>query len=504
MNPISLWNAISKRDVDYPALERDIEVDVAIIGGGITGITAANQLIKAGKKVAVIEAYTVGSGTTGNSTGNLYVAVGPSYQKIVEKFDFSTAKIIAHSRQFAIDIIEKNIQEYGISCQFFRRPWYAYTSVDNDSLLEKEIQLYKEMGFSIDYISELPLSIKVKKAAVMVDQARFNPMQYVISMASMLSSKGCLIFENTRVVNMDEKEFCTLQTDHGKVVAKKVFIATHTPIGMNTTQFFIAPYRSYVVSATLKDNFYPEGHFWEFGGKSPILCTHPMSSNEPELLMASGSHHKTGQGSHMSEHFEKNENFLRRHFKVSEITYKWSAQHYQSSDSIPYIGMASKTSKHTYMASGFWADGLTYGTLAGILVSDLILEKNNSLDIPYKPNRRKTMASAPSFIKENFNVFIQYLKDYPIFSSEKFSNIKIGEGKVVEIDREKCAVSRDAQNNLHIVSAICTHMKCVVNWNDAEKTWDCPCHGSRFTCSGKVIEGPAVLDLETKNRQDLL
>lgn len=499
MDTKSLWEAISTRSSTYPDLSKDTEVDVAIIGGGITGITAAAHLIKAGKKVAILEAGKIGGVTTGYSTGNLYIPVQPFYQNIYSKFNLEIAKSIAHSRKFAIDYIEKHVHEKKIQCNFSRRPWYGYTADHERISLDKEVELFKKMEIPIEYVNDLPLKFKFTKAVLISNQARFNPLQYVISMADDLVKQGCLIFENSRVTNIDEKDYCVVETAKAKVTAKKVLMATHTPIGINLTQMFTAPYRSYVVSVRLKDNIYPEGHFWDLDRPPHATCTHAVSTNNPELLMVAGSHHKVGQGKDMITHYKELEKFLRNHFSVDEVAYQWSAQHYQSADNVPYIGLASRSAKHTYIATGYFADGLVYGTLAGIIIGDLILENKNPLTDTYQSNRFDPIASAKFITKENSNVLIQYLKDYPIFSSIDYNDVKKGEGKVLEINREKCAVSRDENNQLHIVSAVCTHMKCIVNWNNAEKTWDCPCHGSRFKQDGKVIEGPAKENLENKH-----
>jgi nitrite reductase/ring-hydroxylating ferredoxin subunit len=321
-------------------------------------------------------------------------------------------------------------------------------------------------------------------------------LQYVISMADDLAGNGCLIFENTRVLTIDEKDKCVLKTANGKIVAKNVIMATHTPIGVNATQLFTAAYRSYIVAVRVKDNLYPEGQFWDLDRPPHSTCTQAIAGNNPELILVAGNHHKTGQGKNMQSNYEELQKFLEDHFSVTEVAWQWSAQHYQSADDVPYIGLANRFSKHTYLATGYFADGLVYGTLAGIIIGDAILGKENGLINTYQSNRFTPIASAGFFAKENMNVFIQYLKDFPLSSITNYADIKAGEGRVVEINEEKCGVSRDHNNTLHIVSAVCTHMKGIVNWNNAEKTWDCPCHGSRFTAQGKVIEGPAIKDLK--------
>ncbi|ASQ45600.1 FAD-dependent oxidoreductase [Legionella clemsonensis] len=499
MKGSSLWETISPKEVSYPPLAENIEVDVAIIGGGITGITAAAALLQAGKKVAVLEAHKIGGMTTGNSTGNLYIPVQPYYQTIVSNFDLHTAKQVADSRKLAIDYIEKNVTNYNIHCQFHRRPWYAYTaSEEKEQLLQKEVETLKQIGVEIDYTSSLPFDLKFRKAAVMPNQARFNPLQYVRSLAAALADKGCLVFENTRATAVKETEKCLVFTKQAEVHANSIFMATHTPLDINPAQMFTAPYRSYVVGAYLTKDNYPEGHLWEFETPSHILSTHALTKSHPEILLLSGSHHKTGQGKDMKKHFAELEGFLEQYFTGLEIAFRWSAQHFQSADKIPYIGLANRMTKKIYMATGYFADGLTYGTLAGLLIADLILNKTNPFAEIYYANRFTPLSSIGFITKENLNVLAQYAKDLPLGTTDNFAALPIGEGKVVDIDGEKWAVSRDELNKLQIVSAVCTHMKCIVNWNNAEQTWDCPCHGSRFSPNGEVLEGPATYNLEKK------
>lgn len=501
MATTSLWEIISKKPKRYPKLEKNLQVDIVVIGGGITGVTAARELINAGKQVAVVDSYTMGGVTTGLSSGNLYVAVQPYYQEIVKKFNLATAKTIADSRQFAIDYIEKNVNTLVSDCNFSRRPWYIYTNDDERiSFLEHEVHIFKQLGIPIDYTANLPLSFPFKNAAVVENQARFNPLQYVIDMASDLDKKGGWLFENTRIIDLNEKEgSCTLKTENGyQITANKAIIATHTPIGINATQFFTAPYRSYVVGILNQETGFPEGHFWDLDQPHHVICTHSFSKHEPEVLLVTGSHHKTGQDKDAELNFKQLKDFIKNNLGMKTFDYHWSAQHYHSADDIPYIGLASRKAEHTYLATGYFADGLVYGTVAGILLSDLILGKENNWFDVYNSLRFTPLASAGFVFKENGNNLLQYYKDFPKPSTTNFDEIKTGEGKVVEIDREKCCVYRDEEQKLHIVSAVCPHMKCIVDWNNAEKTWDCPCHGSRFTTEGKVIEGPAQTDLKKK------
>ncbi|MBA3536527.1 MAG: FAD-dependent oxidoreductase [Tatlockia sp.] len=500
MDKNSLWKKISHSGIKYPLLNETIEVDVLIIGGGITGITAATQLLASGKKIAIVEAHTIGGVTTSLSTGNLYVPVQPFYQTIASKFDIATAAQVAKSRQFAIDYIENTIADYKIDCNFTRRPWFAYTEGEKETFLEKELTIMKQLGIEVDYVSDLPYKLNFTKAISIQNQARFNPLQYLISLAEELNKKGCLIYENTPVEDIQETEnICSIKTAKGEIKAQSVFMATHTPLGIDLTQQFTAPYRSYVVALQLDSKQYEEGHLINMDSSSYSISTHADKTNKPGIILIAGSHHKTGQDGNMKEHYSEIEKFLKKHFSQSTVSLKWSAQHYQSADSLPYIGLQSKGSKRLYIATGYFADGLVYGTLAGLIVADLIEKKNPFTNKLYSSTRSTPLASMNFFLKENANVLAQYIKDLPQVEQRNFKAIKPGEGKVVVINQEKCAVSRDVNNNLHMLCAVCPHMKCIVNWNNAEQTWDCPCHGSRFTQTGQVIEGPATANLDKFN-----
>ncbi|MBA2657196.1 MAG: FAD-dependent oxidoreductase [Tatlockia sp.] len=499
MEKDSLWQKISHTTA-YTTLNESIEVDVLIVGGGITGITAALQLLTSGNKVAIVDSHTIGGLTTSLSTGNLYVTVQPFFQSITSKFDIETAIQVAKSRQLAINYIENTIADYKIDCNFSRRPWFAYTDGEKENFLEKELLIIKQLGIEADYVSQLPYNLNFKKAISIPNQARFNPLQYVSSLAEELASKGCLIYENTTVEDIQEADkICSIKTAQGLIKAKHVFMATHTPLGLNLTQQFTAPYRSYVVALESSSKHYEEGQLINIDSSSYSISTHAYKTHNPGIILIAGSHHKTGQGGDMVEHYSDIEQFSQKNFPESTVAFRWSAQHYQSADCLPYIGLQNSQSKRVYMATGYFADGLVYGTLAGLIVSDLIMKRIPFTQTLYSSTRSTPLASMKFLVKENTNILLQYIKDLPQSEQKTFENLKPGEGEVVEINREKCAVSRDQNNNLHMLCAVCPHMKCIVNWNNAEQTWDCPCHGSRFTQTGEVIEGPATSDLNQFN-----
>lgn len=497
-----VWSSTLTTSHTYPQLKGNYETDIVIIGAGITGLTAAMRLLEQGKKTTIIDAFTVGSGTTGSSTANLYVPVEAYYHQIETKFNKKVAAQVALSRKQAINYIEQLVAKYTIACSFQRRPWYMFTRLSSyKRKIEQEYAALSRCGMSVEYVDELPLDLSFVKAIKLDNQARFNPLHYLYALADILVNHGCQLYEHTPALSYKEhNDYCEVVTANGQLKARKLIIATHIPIGVNFLQMKVFPYRSYAVAARLGSS-YPNGVFWDIAAPHFSISSHGVKDTELDLLVIAGNSHKTGQaatGSHKS-YYKRVTTYLKTYFDIASIDYAWSAQHYQPADGLPYIGHASRLSKHSFAATGYSADGLTYGTVAGMLLADSVLGRTNKLSEVYKATRITLMASAPKFIKENANVLGQYLEDYPgNVEAKDYLAIKAGQGKVIQENGEKWAIARDANNQLHRVSAVCTHMKCIVKWNDMEKTWDCPCHGSRFTIHGTVIEGPALSPLPKK------
>ncbi len=501
LNTSSLWKVLTPKNIHFPALDQNIEVDVAIVGGGITGLLTAYLLIQAGKKVAVLEKDDIAENTTGYSTGNLYVPVQPFYQNVCKHFNLETVKSVIQSRQAAIDFIERLVLEHKIECHFERRPWYLHTNDKNKiKFIEKEAEIFSKANCQIaDKNLELPFAFQ--KAIRMDNQGRINPMKFTLQVASILKDKGCLIYENTPVLKFEEThDHCSLLTPNNKIRAHKIVLATHVPLGINGKQMLLGPYRSYVVAAKLEKNQSFNGNYWDVESPHHAISTHSAGATmDIDILAIAGRHHKTGQFKNTLKNFKELEKYLYTIFKIDKVEYHWSAQHYQSADSLPYIGLLSSNYHHIYMATGFFADGLVYGAVSSMIIADLMMHRSNLWHEVFDSTRFTPMASAPSFIKENSNVFIQYMKDFPgKCDTRSQKDIHYGEGKIIESKGEKIAAYRDMNGTLYSVSAVCTHMKGIVEWNSAEKTWDCPCHGSRFTPEGKVIEGPALKPLIKK------
>jgi glycine/D-amino acid oxidase-like deaminating enzyme/nitrite reductase/ring-hydroxylating ferredoxin subunit len=493
MNTQSVWK-VSDEKRSFPSLETNISVDVAIVGGGITGITTAYLLSKAGKKVVVLEAREIANGATGYSTGNLYAMVGgKGLHSLKSKWDEDVMKQVVASRAAAVDFIGERVNEFAIDCDFKRVSWCLFSNnEEQESYVQKEQEAANTAGLKTAV--DIPFPLHWKFGFSVPNQAQFNPYMYVVGLAESINSGNCSIYEHTKVTNVEEGDVCTLTTTGGTVTAAQVVMATHTPKGIYKVQTSLGPYRECAVAVKLNGTYPPPGTFW-YMLEDEHYSLRTYETPDSPVLMVLGETYKVGHGENTEEKFQKLEAFLREHFDVASVDYKWAAQQYKPADGLPYIGLSSGNEK-TYIATGFAADGLTWGTLAAMIITDQIMGVENPWSETFKGARNTPLASAGEFIKENVDVLVQYLKDIPgNVEAKDVNEIIAGEGKIIQAGGEKIAAYRDHHNGLHLCSAVCTHMDCIVAFNEAERSWDCPCHGSRFTIDGEVIEGPAITDL---------
>jgi Rieske Fe-S protein len=414
---------------------------------------------------------------------------------IQKKWNSDVMKAVVSSRSEAIDLIEKNINDLAIECEFNRYAFNYYAeklTKDIEEFLEAEFKAGVEAGISPDMVDELPLPFNIEKGLTAGGQAQFNPLKYVYGLADHMPA-SCQIFENSPVMDFDEKEG-TVTTPNGEVTANHIIMATHTPKSFAMVQMALTPIREFGVAAELKEDVLPGGIFWGLGEKKHSVRSY--RANGKLYALCIGEKFKTGQNSDTQSSLQKLEKYLTDHFPVGDIIYRWGGQAYRSADMIPYIG---KYHHKLYLMTGFATDGLVYGTLGAMIVSDVILKKENKWAEIYKADRFTPIKSAKDTMVAGLDNVKQYMKDFPgVNDHTKVENIKSGEGVIIEKNGEKIAVCKTEEGTVKAVSAICTHMKCVVKWNNAEQSWDCPCHGSRFDTDGKVIEGPALTDLETK------
>jgi len=481
----------------YNVLRGDITADVAIVGAGITGLSTAYHLAKAGKNVVIMEQSQVGKGTTGSSTGNLYAPIDERLFSIGTKHNEETMSKVAESRLAAIKFIEDVVQEFGLDCDFQRVPWHLFTTPatsQESSQVDKEKKAAIQAGLRVNDAIPAGFPFSVDSLLTLEHQAQFNPLKYVQQLAAAIVSDHCKIFENSQVTLVEDGSPCKIHTSLGTVTAGKVIMATHSPKGIYGVHTAMEPHREFVLAARLKLGLPPPGIYWHVQS-SQQYSVRPYRSDHGDYLLVLGEAYKAGTKTDTEELVQKIETYLRTHFEVEDIQYTWAAQNYKPADNLPYIG-TSPLEKNTYIATGFAADGLTYGTLAGMIISDDILGRENPFAPIYDPKRFTPVASALNVAKVNVSTAGHLLKDYLFYGeAEGLSDIKAGEGKTLRIDGEHLAAYRDEEGKVHLVSGICTHMGCVVHFNSAEKSWDCPCHGSRFSVDEKVLEGPAYSDL---------
>lgn len=492
----SFWEGTAA-EVAFPSLSSDVEADVVIIGGGITGITAAQLLSRAGKRVVVLEAHQVGLGTTGYSTGNLHVVVDEYLYKVRNKWGDDVLRDVVRSRTEMVSFIERTVGEYSIDCGFVRRPHYLFATEESQFQdLEKELDAALAGGLSVEEVASAPLSVPSLRAIRVDDQAQFHPASYTRLLAKAIESDSCRIFEHSRAHEINPRENFVTTPGGARVTAEKIISATHSPKGIHFVHTALGPYREYGIAGRLSDDNYPDGIFWSL--ESPHHSLRSFEANGTRYFIVIGEKHKTGQHEPSEDYFGKVEAFARRHFNVASIDYRWSAQHYKPADTIPFIGH-SGTQDDLYIATGFSTSGLLYGPLSAHIIAADILGGKHPSGETYRANRFTPLKSAKEFAQENVNVAAELVKDYVLRASvEKQCDVAPGEGLIASVDGKQIALHRTAEGELVALSPVCTHMGCIVHWNGFEKSWDCPCHGSRFRPTGEVLEGPAITPLHRK------
>jgi glycine/D-amino acid oxidase-like deaminating enzyme/nitrite reductase/ring-hydroxylating ferredoxin subunit len=486
-----LWKASPVRT--FPPLSADIDVDVVVVGAGITGLTAAYLLAVAGKSVAVIDRRQCGAADSGHTTAHLTMVTDVRLTDLAKSFGENHAQAAWDAGLAAIHQIDTNIRNERIDCDFAWVDGYLYPAggSDEDAELRAEAALAERLGFDASYVSRAPwLDVPAVRFA---NQARFHPQKYLDGLARGILSHGGQIFGESEATEFSNAPRFVEANGH-RVRCGDFVIATHNPqVGIASMtratllQTKLALYTSYVVAARVKKDTVPDGLFWDTGDPYTYLRLEPQRDHD--LVIFGGADHKTGQAPDTRECFERIEQALDALIPGAEITHRWSGQVIETADGLPYIGMLVD---HQFVASGFAGNGMTFGTLGGMMAADAIAGRRNPWADLFDPGRTKIIGAAWDYLKEN--------KDYPYYMirdrfagarSRSLRAVRRGSGQVLDLDGTLAAVYRDEAGSLEIRSATCTHMGCVVEWNQAEQTWDCPCHGSRFETDGTVLAGPA-------------
>ncbi|HEX8291258.1 MAG TPA: FAD-dependent oxidoreductase [Pyrinomonadaceae bacterium] len=495
--PISLWLATTP-ETHYPSLSGDVSVDVAVLGGGITGVATAYLLKQSGMTVALLDAGRIVGSVTGNTTAKVTSQHGLVYDQLVSDFGEERARLYGEAQEAAKEKIASLVEGLGIDCDFRRASAYTYTLDEGEKgQVEKEVEAAKRLGLPASYTEETDLPFRVRAAVRFDNQAQFHPRKYLLALAERIPGGGSHVFEGTRAFDIEDGEPCAVKTSGGTVRARSVVVATHFPY-YDPNIYFAAMYptRSYVLGCRLNGPV-PQGMYVSTGTPHNSVRNNPYDGGE--IVMLGGEHHKTGQGGDTRERYQRLEEWARANFDVASVEFRWSTQDNNTVDGVPYIGKLSSGSEHVYVATGFKGWGMTNSHVAGMLLTDLILGRENPWAEVFDPSRFKPITSARDFVRENVNVAKEFMADRvssPVL--ESLEGIPLGHGEVVEWRGERVAVYKDDRGAVSACSAACTHMGCVVHWNSAERSWDCPCHGSRFNYDGKVIQGPANEDLEPK------
>jgi glycine/D-amino acid oxidase-like deaminating enzyme/nitrite reductase/ring-hydroxylating ferredoxin subunit len=494
----SVWTQGAIPGVAFPPLAGHVDVDVAVVGAGITGVLTAWRLSDAGMKVALLEAGRTACSNTGGSTGNLYSTVSSGLATLRRKWDDETMREVVAARAAAVDEIERMVADLGIDCGFARVPLQLCVAGDaGDELarLDDEFAALLAAGLPVrrsNHVEALPFP--VHRAVVLDGQAQFNPLRFVRAVAAALGRRGVAVHEGTAVLEFEGGDDARLRTADGEVRARQLVFATHTPKGFNLVQAEMEVHREHGIAGHLHRGHYPQGIFWVRDHGTSIRS---HRADGEEYLVVVGERHKTGH--HRAGHDPRQalRDYASRRFDVRMFTHDWGAQQYRSADSLPYVGPSAHG--NVLIATGFGADGLTWGALAARLLARRALGHADPLADRLSPRRFTPLKSARQWASENATVVRHLIADR--LSSAELDSLDAvapGEGRIVELAGTKHAVYRSPERDLTVLSPVCPHLRCHVAWNAADASWDCPCHGSRFAPDGRVLEGPALAGLEPR------
>jgi len=491
----SLWLSTAPES-GYPALDEDLETDVAVLGGGIAGLTTALMLTRQGARVVVIEARRVGSGVTGCTTAKVSALQATIYSTIRSRNGQDAAAAYAEASLAAVDRVAELVEELGIDCDLARRPAFTYAAAPGErSSLENEQGAAAEAGLPVRLVESPDLPYPVHGAVRLDDQLQLHPVRYVQGLAAAVDGAGSRVFERTRTTGIDEGSPCVVQTTGGTLRAGQVVVATHYPIFDRGLYFArLKAQRSYCVAATLEaSDSPPEGMSISAGSPTRSIRSHG------DLVIVGGEGHSPGSADATGQRFSQLERFVREYWQVAAVTHRWSAQDPVPYDHLPVIGPYRPGSSRLWVTSGFMKWGLTTATFGAAILADLIAGRPSAWAPTFSP-LRVSLRSAHELAQLGAKFGLDFALDrVKLPEAGSADDVPAGEARVVRDGLGKKGVYRDEAGVVHAVSLRCTHLGCLLRFNSAEVSWDCPCHGSRFGVDGRVLEGPAVDSLEPRS-----
>ncbi len=494
---LSIWQATADMPTDAPLAE-NIQAEVCIVGAGIAGMSTAYSLAREGRSVAVLDGGRIGGGMTERTTAHLSCAIDDRYMEIERMHGEEGARMAAASHAAAIDRIERIVAEEDIDCDFERLDGYLFVPPgESTEILDAEFDAARRAGLAgVEKVDRAPLSFDTGMSLRFPRQGQFHPVKYLAGLSRAIRRMGGRIFTDTHVTAMTGGTSAKVETAGGYTVeAGSIVIATNTPINdliaIHTKQ---APYTTYVIGARVPSGSVTRALYWDTA--DPYHYARLQGLADYDILIVGGEDHKTGQAEDHAERHARLEAWARERFQMmAETLFRWSGQVMEPVDGVAFIGRDPLGPRNVYIATGDSGMGMTHGTIAGMLITDLILNRANPWVQLYDPSRKSLLALG-RYLQENLNVATRYVKDFLRGGDVSGTDaIAPNEGAVIRRGWKKIAVYRDEQGVLTERSALCAHLGCIVRWNSLEKTWDCPCHGSRYDRYGQVINGPADRDL---------
>jgi glycine/D-amino acid oxidase-like deaminating enzyme/nitrite reductase/ring-hydroxylating ferredoxin subunit len=493
----SLWMQ-TQHVLPEPHMPSDLRADVCVVGAGIAGLTTAYLLARQGRRVIVIDDGSTAGGETCRTTAHLVTALDDRYAHLEELHGADGARLAAESHASAIDQIERIVRDEAIECDFARLDGYLFVPPGDDpSQLTRELEAAHRAGLAdVAWVERAPVaSFDTGPALRFPRQGQFHVLKYLNGVAAAAKRDGVRIYNRTHAYAFSGGSSARVDTDRGTVSADAIVVATNTPVNdrvaIHTKQ---AAYRTFVVGARVPQGSVPQILLWDTAEPYHYVRLQPLDERHDALIVG-GEDHKTGQADDAVDRFARLESWTRERFPgVGRFDYRWSGQVMEPVDSLALIGRNPLDHDNVYVATGDSGTGMTHGTIAGMLLTDLITGRANPWTALYDP-ARKTLGALKEFSRENLNVAAQYADLVTPGEVADVSEVKPGEGAIIRRGVKKVAVYRDETGALIERSAFCTHLGCVVRWNSMERTWDCPCHGSRFHTDGHVVNGPAVTAL---------
>ena len=493
MDTTSVWRATALQ-TGHGLLQGDVSADVVIIGGGITGVTLALLLAQQGRSVVLLEADAIGSGSTGNSTGNLYETLSQGLHSIVSRWGQDVARRVVAQRRAAVNFIEGVAQQ--ADCGFRRCDLYLYAITEQQRApVSQEFTALSQAGCSVrlDTSVPAPLPRPVHDAVVLQGQAQFQPQAYVAHVAGLAAQAGARIYEHSRAVELDYKVKRAV-TATGTVKAQEIVLATHTPKGFHVVQAEMPVHREYGIARPLTGVDPGPGIFWYRGDEHFSVRT--TEAQGRDFLVCIGQQHKTGNHNAKAALMAL-ESAIGKQYGAGKVSHRWSAQNYRPADGLPYIG---RDFSGCFVATGFSTDGLVWGTVSAQVMAEQLMGRSPEFGELCKPGRFSPVKGGKTMLEEVGTMAKALVKDYLTHRQEQqLSSLAAEDSAIIEAEGESFAAYRAPDGEVFAVSPVCTHLGCKVHWNSVETSWDCPCHGSRFRPDGTVIEGPAIAPLKRKH-----